>query len=181
MAGLNIPSTWDAKWRPLYEHAKALEHGASLTYAEMSAITGLDVAGADRWVIYAADRELQIHDHRALKNIRGVGYRIAEPEEHHGIVRERLRRSKRQVRKGILVGTSTDLARIKDPAAQRAVVQLTDHLREVDSRMRYTERRLARVEASIDQVREEAAGAAGAMEERVRRLEELLTREKSDS
>lgn len=166
---LAIPNTEDAGWRPLYDHARRLDYGASLTYESINDLVGFDVRD-NRWPVYRVDLELQRADHKALENVRGVGYAIARPEGHLTLVRQKVKRSQRQAKKGSRIAAATRLDLIEDQATRNAIVGIQARLEVHAAQLRMLNRRQeeqAEVLAVIQPKQDD-------MDERVRKLEELL-------
>jgi len=173
MTSLDLTPSEDARWRRLYDIMRLAGYGTEFTYSTLSGLAGQDVQGQARWVLYRTDLELQRHDHRALENIRGIGYRIANPERHLVLADKRRRRGKRQVQKGILVVDATDLSAVEDPAVRQRLQEMSHHLRNLDFRVKHLERRSERAEKF-----EESASTRIANLEN--RLSELLARQQKD-
>jgi hypothetical protein len=165
-----IRATEDAAWRPLYEHARLLDYGVEIDYSTIEDILDFDIRDRGRWVVTRTDRELQRHDQKALLNVRRVGYRIALPAEHEMLIRQRQRRSRRQVHKGVQVGRATNLSMI-DEAARRRISDLTDHMAAVEARIAYAE---SRNQEKFARLEEQLTSSATTLERRLELLEKLV-------
>ena len=112
-----------ARWRVIYDLIRPLEFGEILTYEAIAEALKLD-AEADRHVIQMTARralkELLNVDHRGSKAVTNVGYRVAKPEEHVVLAKDRNKRAGRQINTGLAVSTKVDLNGI-DPAARNAL------------------------------------------------------------
>lgn len=172
-----IPKTEDAVWRDLYEAIKDRPRGDLVTYEELDAmVMSGDIRGRDRWQIYRSDEELRRVDQKTLVNIRGVGYRIALAEEHLDVANTHRLRGKRQARKAWKVADATDLSQIADPSVRKAITDLSDHMHNVEARLRYVEQRTVRTEKAIKREKIDRLEAETATEDRLARLEELIER-----
>jgi hypothetical protein len=77
----------DAKWRAMYAHARELSPGDTYTYADMAEAAGVElVTDRDLYRVRSlwrrAAQELLEIDQRAVKVVRGVGYRIVNASAH---------------------------------------------------------------------------------------------------
>lgn len=176
-----ITPTEDARWRPLYEALRTRPRGDVVTYEDLDAVVG-DIR-KDRWMVYRADRELQMADQKALVNIRGIGYRIAKAEEHLDIANSHRLRGKRQARMAFKAAESADLSQIADPAVRRAITDTAEHMRGIEARMRYIEKRTTRVEKTIKSESSTRKEVEAKTDERLARLEALIAEmaDKGDS
>lgn len=117
-----------ARWRVVYDLLRPLEVGQVLTYDAIGEALSLDASTVeDRHVIQMAARralkELLNIDHRASKAVTNVGYRVALPEEHITLAKDRNKRAGRQIVTGHAVATKVDLNGM-DPQARTALEML---------------------------------------------------------
>lgn len=107
-----VPVGAVARWRVVYDLLRPLKFGEVLTYEAIADALELD-ADTDRHVIQMASRralrELLNIDHRGSKAVTNVGYRIAKPEEHVTLAKDRNKRAGRQISTGHIVATKVDL------------------------------------------------------------------------
>lgn len=169
--------TQDAKWRPLYAHIRTLPYGTLITYKEMRDLLGFDSRDQQRWSVYRTDKELQRLDSKALINLRNVGYRVAHPEEHLDIVNSRRKRARRQTSKGVMAGLATDLSLINDPDVRDAITRLTTHMRGVEARLTYAERKVAKHEETLKSLQRESKESTAQMDDRISKLEALMKKD----
>jgi hypothetical protein len=114
-----------ARWRVIYDLLQPLKFGEILTYETMGEALKLNPElPEDRHVIQMsarrALRELLNTDHRGSKAVTNVGYRIAKPEEHLVLAKDRNKRAGRQISTGHAVSTKVDRNGM-DPATQQAL------------------------------------------------------------
>lgn len=107
-----VPVGAVARWRVVYDLLRPLKFGEVLTYEAIADALELD-ADTDRHVIQMASRralrELLNIDHRGSKAVTNVGYRIAKPEEHVTLAKDKNKRAGRQISAGHVVATKVDL------------------------------------------------------------------------
>lgn len=103
-----------ARWRIVYDLIRPLEFGQILTYEAIGEALDLDASvPEDRHVMQMAARralkELLNVDHRGSKAVKNVGYRVARPEEHVTLAKDRNKKAGRQIVTGHAVATKVDL------------------------------------------------------------------------
>lgn len=107
-----VPVGAVARWRVVYDLLRPLKFGEVLTYEAIADALELD-ADTDRHVIQMASRralrELLNIDHRGSKAVKNLGYRIAKPEEHITLGKDRNKRAGRQLVAAEAVSTKVDL------------------------------------------------------------------------
>jgi predicted nucleic acid-binding Zn-ribbon protein len=160
---LFTPKGAEAVWKPLYRFLRDMEYGTVVPYSNLDEILGRD-SREDRAPIYQAMREMERHDHRTLRNIPKVGYAIAKPEEHRSESEKHRKRSYRQVKK----------ARDKLASAPRELLP-QDELRWIDEAeirlsqlemgLRYTNRRVSKLEKKDEIKAEKLAEIQKALDE----------------
>lgn len=101
-----------ARWRILYDILKALNVGDVFTYERMAGVLDLHPQ-TDRHTlqmsIQRAGKELEVEDKRAIEAVRGVGYRVVEPEHHLVLARQHSRRAGRSLQRGLSKVVNVDL------------------------------------------------------------------------
>ena len=102
------PKAGVAQWRMIYDHLVTIDFDAVVTNVELAEVVGLNFRGP----LQRATRELERHNRRTLLSVRGVGYRVAQANEHAGIGKTREGRARRQVKRGRETVVNTDLARL---------------------------------------------------------------------
>lgn len=153
----------------VHEAMRACEVGDVLGYEELSKLAGVDDIRQDRGPIYAAIARLERGDKRTAVVVRNVGYRIAEAEEHEGLVRGRQKRARRQVFRGVRTARAADRSKMSAEAVRR-IDALGARLARHEQMLRASDERIAALERGQHQAREVDDETAA----RVARLEELL-------
>ena len=143
-----------AEWKTLYEHLKKVKLGTVVTYRTFSTL--LDRPFEDnRSPLYRAIKELEVQDKRTLVNVRGEGYRVAEPDEHEKLARRHIRSSHRQLTKA--KGKTSSAPREGMSAeARRRLDALDAHLGDVRKVVMGLNRKQAEVDEKLEEVREAA-------------------------
>jgi hypothetical protein len=113
-----VPKGAVAEWRVVYDAIKSLPPDTVVTNEQVEEALGRPL-GKNRSPIYRAGQELQRVNHRTLATVRGVGYRIAQPEEHFGLVMERSDRARGQIKRGIAIADATDISKLPKDQAER--------------------------------------------------------------
>lgn len=85
----------NARWRRLIPRLLDLDDDGVITYEELAEI--VESPGAVRSAVARATRELEENHQRTTVNVRGVGYRLAKPDEHRDLAVGHLERSRSQV------------------------------------------------------------------------------------
>lgn len=162
----------------LYDAMKDADYGRVFTYQEISDIVGVDDirANGNRQIIYSVDKRLLKTAQRCLANVVNEGYKIITPDEHLARMAWRQKRSRRQARMGKLTGEATDLNQISDPVARKAIQDQTTRLASIESQLAHHRKRMARTETVVSGQVEKT----DAMDERLKRLEELLAERQRD-
>lgn len=106
------------KWRPLYDAFKAAKVDTTYTYEELATIAGFDVV-ADRSPIYQAMKNLEKTAQRTIKNVRGVGYRVARADEHYDEALHHRLKGKRQLTRAKRKASSADRSKLPATESQK--------------------------------------------------------------
>ncbi|MBL3664518.1 hypothetical protein JL475_00460 [Streptomyces sp. M2CJ-2] len=162
-----------ARWRILYD---LFQQADLVTYDQAAEALSLH-ADKDRKAIQKAmnraGEELEVTDKRALRAVPGVGYRIADPNEHVILAREYQEKSKGAIDRGVSKVVNVNLNGM-EPAARSLTLAVAQLLtREADMMARFDLRQQkseAQIREIIDrQDRSEAETAE--LKERLARLE----------
>ncbi len=118
----NFQPTGDrARWRVLYDLLLTLEPGELCTYEDMAGALGLDYE-ADRTKLIPpfqrAAKELEANQKRAVRLVRGIGYRVAKPEEHLVLAQAHQKRARIEVERAHSKVTNVDLSQM-DPETRK--------------------------------------------------------------
>jgi hypothetical protein len=93
--------------RRLYSYMCELPHGTTVTYEQLDKVLGRD-SRINRSPIKQVKSLLERHAKRTLDNERGVGYRIAHPNEHAEIAMRRVAKSRRVLNSAVSVARAAD-------------------------------------------------------------------------
>lgn len=140
-----------AEWKMVFDAIEHLDHGDEITYERLSHILGRDIL-ENRQPIYDADKHLQRIHGKALVNVKNVGYRIAVPDEAVDIVAARMKRAKRQIRRGR--HTSKHAKRqLMSPEALRRLDDLEMRMSRIEEAQRKTAKKVAEHNDAIADVK----------------------------
>jgi antitoxin (DNA-binding transcriptional repressor) of toxin-antitoxin stability system len=137
-----------------------------VTYEQAADALGLhpvDSRKAIRDAMLGAGKRLLNKDGRALRAVPDVGYRLAEPNEHVTLARERKRRGRTQMEKGLVVISGTDLTSLSQEAREAVLAErnsfsrIVDFIVASDRRQRKTEAAVEEIKGTVDRTAEETA------------------------
>lgn len=154
------------KTRKLLDLFARAEYGTELSYARILQETDCDLVEGDRQRIYTVIRRLERDHRRTLLNLRGYGYKVADPNEFVKSMRVRTTRAKRHISLARRTGEATPLDRLTDGERQVVADQMAFNahvwqaLKEQSVWNRTTDDRVSRVEAELRELRE-LRGLAG--------------------
>lgn len=147
-----------------------------VTYQEAAEALGLH-ADHDRKAIAnamrAAGRRILAADGRALRVVLDVGYRLADPNEHITLYRERKKRGTKQLSTGLDILAGTDLTGLSQEAKDAVLAEgargkrIIDFIVATDRRQRKTEAAVEEIKGQVTRTVEETAE----MKDRLARLE----------
>jgi hypothetical protein len=129
---------------PLFENA---DYGTLVTFAELEFALG-EIPGDpnSRKLVYLTmpqvENRLTGENERVVRNVRGVGYRVLEPENMGVRVHDRVKRGKRQFGKARKTANAVPLERITDPIAREKALVTQDIAQRADAMYRKAEREL---------------------------------------
>lgn len=160
------------QWQMVYDAMSDLDIGDVLTYQSIAEALGADKFNPNhRAPFYKAANVWGEEHSRAFMAVQRVGYRVVEPAEHEVMARDKHKRSRRQLRKGLEVIHRADRSKLPPD-----VVARFDSLEHTISRhadaLRTLRTRQQRSETAIAASRQEIAVTA----ERVAALEDALRR-----
>lgn len=135
----------EARWRKIYDRLKSHAIGSVLTYDDLAEM----FPGAELSVIQGAIRraakEYLHKDKRALRNVRGQGYRIIDAAEHIHIARAHQKRSMKSLERGHdavanvdYTGMAPDIRALTEATARALTMQMQFN-RTMDVRQRRLE------------------------------------------
>jgi alkylated DNA nucleotide flippase Atl1 len=146
-----------ARWHDIYDHIATLAPGDVITYATIEDLCG---GTLDRHAVYRAMKRLEVDNKRTLDNVRRTGYRVVEAHEHASLGLRHMKRSRRQVSKGLARVRSANRGELTDE--QRAELdRLELRLAHVEQAQRKQAQRIERLESgakasdsSLDEIRD---------------------------
>ena len=152
-----------------YEAIKDVRINEKLTFSQLQAVTGFDVQGKHRELMYRANKILLNNHQKLLKKVRGGGYKMATPEEQLKAAGFRKLRAGRQVRKGQMEAVNLDTSKLNDEQKKYQVF-LVNHLSTMLSMSR------KRSAVSLEQTKEakkHIVKAEGMQKEALRQIDEM--------
>jgi hypothetical protein len=151
-----------AETKALLDYFLRLDYGDVARYAVILEETGCDVAAGDRSRIYSVVRRLEAQHDRTLVNVRGLGYKVAQPAEHVDVMTIRKGRAGRQIELAQRTGKATSLRHLDTTEAQR-LSDAMNHLSRISQAVDFHDRRIERIERHLG-IQAEAAVDATAEE-----------------
>lgn len=121
-----------------------------------------------------AGKRLLAKDGRALRSVPNVGYRLAAPNEHITLARERKKRANTQMSTGLEVLSGTDLTGLSSEAREAVLAERSSFSRIVDFIVA-SDRRQQRTEAAVEEIKGQVTRTAeetAEVKERLARLEQ---------
>ncbi len=152
-----------------YEAIQSFPVNSEFPYDKIRLITGFDVKREHRGLIYKANKLLLNNNNKMLKNVRNVGYKMANPEEQLKAASFRKIRAGRQVRKGQMEAVNIDISKLSDEQKKQQVF-LVNHLSTMLSMSR------KRSAVSLEQTQEakkHIVKAEGMQKEALRQIDEM--------
>lgn len=159
-----------AEWRLIYDEVRGLAVDEVLLLERLEEVLGRPVE-RNRTPVYRAIRELERNHHRTLATIRGVGYRVAKPDEHLGLGLAHSSRARSELRRGLERSESADRSKLDPSVTSRleAFESTTSRLVEFLGHMSKTVDQHA---SQIAEVRRDSQGTADRVEAVERALRE---------
>lgn len=179
-----------ARWRIVYDLLQRKDYDQVLTFEAMAEALNLSAHGqAHRSLIIQAvqraGRELSVRNSRSIENVRGVGYRVVEPEEHVRLAGKGQQKAHRTLKVAQRHVEHVDYSKLSDEgktlviAALRVFKIQERGMRDLKIRQRQTAELVERVEQAGRQTAErvdEHEGRVQEQDERIKALEERLAR-----
>jgi hypothetical protein len=168
-----------ARWRTLVDLFAKVDRGAVVTFEDLAEELGLDSV-QDRRAIQAAVNQAQKtlsreHD-RSLTSVRGVGYRVALPDEHVDLAGRQQRKGRRALQRAQVHVDHVDLSALSDEgrqivyAAARALAWQQQQIKRLDLRQKDLERVLAGVTTRQERTEAEHGARISELEKRIQEL-----------
>jgi hypothetical protein len=154
-----------ARWRVLVDEFRNVARGTTLTYDELGESLDLDPV-KDRRAIQAAvgqaSKALSRDHERSLVAVRGVGYRVALPDEHIDL-------AGRQQRKSRNAGMD-EITRSAFHAAARVLAYQEGQIRRLDLRQKDLESAVESVTTKVERIPEDTAARLAELERQIAEL-----------
>jgi hypothetical protein len=148
-----------------------------VTYEQAGEALGLDPVDDRKPIrdaMRAAGRKLLAKEGRALRSVPDTGYRLAAPNEHITLARERKKRANTQMSTGLDVLSGTDLTGLSPEARDAVLAERSSFSRIVDFIVA-SDRRQQKTEAAVEEIKGQVTRTAeetAAVKERLARLEQ---------
>lgn len=168
-----------ARWRTLVDVFAKVDRGDVVTIEALAEELGLDPV-RDRRAIQAAVNQSQKtlsreHD-RSLVAVRGVGYRVALPDEHVDLAGRQQRKGRRALQRAQTHVDHVDLSSLSDEgrqivyAAARALAWQQQQIKRLDLRQKDLERVLAGVTTRQERTEAEHGARIAELEKKIAEL-----------
>jgi hypothetical protein len=163
------------QWQIVYTRLAALNIGDVIKHDELAGLLPEAPAASVSNAFRRAVRDCETGLKRTFVNVRGVGYKMADANEHEGIARRHHKRAKTQLRTAKRKASSADRSRLtREERARIDAVEL-NLSRQIEMTARL-ESRVARVETELKAARRRQSTDAAELSQRVDRLADLLSR-----
>lgn len=163
-----------AQWERLYRYFRDLPYGHEASYDEVLATTEIDLR-ENRMPIYRCMKELEDQDRKTLVSVHGIGYRVANPNEHEGLARRHHKSARRQVGKAVRKARSANRSMLT-PVEQAQIDAVEITLSRHADLIRRLDGRVAAVERAQTQAKQEVEAKVGDVSDQVTRMREALER-----
>lgn len=149
-------------------------YGTVFTYEDIASVIGVDDKAVVQSVVNGSLSSIGRQLSKTLVNVRGVGYRVPNANEHVDVGRSRRKRMARQGRRGKAVTTHVDLSAMNRSEAAATIAE-ANKFAEIDSFMRRqkqfnwaivnkvaqvegdADKKLANLQAQIDDLKRQAS------------------------
>lgn len=159
-----------AQWQVLYEYLTAMNVGDVVKYDELAGLLPDSPKDSVRSAFYRAMQECETEIKRTFCNVREVGYRMVDANEHERLARGHHGRAKRQLRKSKRKAASADRSRLTREERSRIDAVELNLSRQIEMTNRLTAR-VAKVEEDLKAARREQNTDAAELNERLERVE----------
>jgi len=101
-------------WKRLYGALENnIHHGDLVTYKDLGVLMGVDARTTKgRQQFLRCAKEFLLHHSLHFENVRLIGYRIVQPNEHIGCANRQVRKARRRIRFGMAIGTHVDFEQL---------------------------------------------------------------------
>lgn len=156
------------QWQVIYERLQHMQIGEVIKYVELAALLPSAPEASARSAFARAVRAMEDEHHRTFANVRLVGYKMVDANEHEGLARRHHKRAKRQLKTAKRKVVSADRSRLsREERARLDAMELN-----LSRQMEMT----ARLEARVKSETQERKAADATLSERVDLLAALLTK-----
>ncbi|MEO3922662.1 hypothetical protein ABGB07_02085 [Micromonosporaceae bacterium B7E4] len=162
-----------AQWRTIFEHISGMQPGEVVKYDELAGLLPDAPEGSVRSAFYRAVRECEAELKRTFANVRGVGFKMVDANEHERLARVHHKRAKRQLKTGKRKAASADRSRLSREERARIDAIELNLSRQIEMTNRLQDR-VAKVETDLKVARREQRTDSAALADRVDRLALLL-------
>lgn len=170
------------QWQIIYDRIVDMAVGEVIKYDELFGLLPDAPEGSVRGAWQQAVKRVEDDRKRTFANVRKVGYRMVEANEHEGLARGHHRRANRQLKRAKRKAVSADRSRLtREERARIDAVEL-NLSRQIEMTNRLSAR-MARVETDLNAAREEVKSTrrqqstdTAALSDRLDRLEQSMTR-----
>lgn len=158
------------------------EPGTLIPYEELGTMFDLDSRADIQGAVNGAKRSIEGNTRKSLVAVKNKGYRVAHPEEHHGLAAKHQRKGRNQIKRAMSKVQNVDLSALTHEqrtvviAAQVALSAQADFERRAD--IRYAKR--TEMDAFMSEqstVNDRSDAKLREMQERMERLEKKLSQE----
>lgn len=163
-----------AQWEKLYGYFSGLPYGHEATYDEILAATEIDLR-VNRMPIYRCMKQLEDDDKKTLISVHGVGYRVANPNEHEALARRHHKSARRQVGKAVRKARSANRS-VLSPVERAQIDAMEITLSRHADLIRRLDGRVEAVEKAQKQAKRDVEAKVGDVSDQVQRLREALER-----
>lgn len=162
------------RWEIIFNLFHGLPVGTLITYQQLTDALGVEFE-TNRSGLDKAIRVLEEDDKRTVTCVRGRGYVVAPAAAHLALVKERKKRAKKQVGRAISLATNVRKDELSPELAKKLGEQeLT--LRAHADMLSRMDKRVTRQETALKEVRREVKGTSADMDDRMSKLEEMVSR-----
>ena len=162
------------RWEIIYGLFTRQPVGTIITYDRLTEALGVPFE-TNRSGLDKAIKILEEEERRTVTCVRGRGYVVAPASAHLTLIKDRKKRAKKQVGRAISLATNVRKDELAPDVAKRLEEQeLT--LRAHADMLSRMEKRQTRQEQTLKDVRREVKGTAAEMDDRVSKLEEMVSR-----
>lgn len=140
-----------AKTKKLLDLFASAPYGTTFTYGQILQATNCDLIERDRQRIYTVIRHLERYHQKTLLNLRGIGYKVAEPNQHVDSMMTRKGRASRQVALARRTGSATPLD-LLDRNEVKTWSDAQAWMSRAEQILAHHDRRIERLEARMNRV-----------------------------